>query len=273
MTTHEKVAAIYARDFAAGTVIFEEGDPGSRMYVILTGRVRVEKSIGGRALVLATLGPGDFFGEMALLEGQPRSASAVVLEPSRILELDEQAFAELVRGNGEVGLRLLQKLSARLREATRQIRNFLAADAMGRAVEVLRALSGPAGADGWRPVPDDLEVAELAARAGESPERARELWARLEGAGLVRASGARRELAPEPTVTDFLRYVEMKPRYEAIAHDELAEVSGLGEEHVEVILAELFHARVLPEGADSGLGGLARGWREFVDLERRFSLR
>jgi CRP-like cAMP-binding protein len=271
--TDRKASAVYAREFPAGAVIFEEGDPGSRMYVIQTGRVRVVKQMGGRSLALAVLGPGDFFGEMALLEGQPRSASAVVAEPSRILELDEQAFADLVRGNGEVGLKLLRKLSARLRDATRKIRNFLAADAMGRAVEVLRALCGQAGADGWRPAPVDLEVAELAARAGESPERARELWAALERAGLVRSLGGRRELAPAERVTDFLRYLEMKPRYEAIAQGELAEVSGLGEERVESILAELFHARLLPDGADSGLGALARGWREFVDLERRFALR
>jgi hypothetical protein len=71
-------------------------------------------------------------------------------------------------------------------------------------------------------------------------------------------------------VAEFLRYLEVKPRYDAIAQAELAEVSGLGEEPVESILAELFHARLLPDGADSGLGALARGWHEFVELERRF---
>ncbi|HSB19915.1 MAG TPA: Crp/Fnr family transcriptional regulator [Anaeromyxobacteraceae bacterium] len=269
-TTDRPPSSVFAREFPVGAVIFEEGDPGSRMYVIQGGRVLVVKSVGGRSLALASLGPGDFFGEMALLEGQPRSATAVVAEAARILELDEQAFADLLRGNGEVGLKLLRKLSARLRDATRRIRNFLAADAMGRAVEVLRALCGPAAGDGWRPAPDDLEVAELASRAGESPERARELWGTLERAGLVRHLGSRRELAPAETVSDFLRYLEMKPRYDAIAQAELAEVSGLGEEPVESILAELFHARLLPDGADSGLGALARGWHEFVDLERRF---
>jgi len=272
MTTG-KASAIYGREFPAGAVIFEEGDPGSRMYVIQSGRVRVEKSIGGRSVVLAMLGPGDFFGEMALLEGQPRSAGAVVAEAARILELDEEAFVDLLRSNAEVGLRLLRKFSARLRDANRQIRNFLAADGMGRAVEVLRALSGPPGVDGWRPMPRDLDPAELAARAGQSPERARDLWARLERAGLVRAPDGRRELAPAATLDDFLRFVEMKPRYDAIAQGELAEVSGMGDEHVETVLAELFHARLTPGGADTGLTALARGWREFVELERRFGLR
>jgi CRP-like cAMP-binding protein len=207
---------------------------------------------------------------MALLEGQLRSATAVVESQARILEIDEAAFADLVRRNGEIALRLLRRLSARLREANRQIRNFLSADAMGRAVEVLRALCGPAGRDGWRPAPEDLEVAAPASRSAESPERARELWGSLERAGLVRHLGTHRELAPAETVADFLRYLEMKPRYDAIAQAELAEVSGLGEEPVESILAELFHARLLPDGADSGIGALSRGWHEFVELERRF---
>jgi CRP-like cAMP-binding protein len=272
MTTG-KAGAIYGREFPAGAVIFEEGDPGSRMYVIQSGRVRVEKSIGGRAVVLALLGPGEFFGEMALLEGQPRSATAVVAEAGRILELEETAFEDLVRSNAEVALRLLRKLSARLRDANRQIRNFLAADGMGRAVEVLRALSGPPGVDGWRPMPPDLDPAELAARSGQAPDRARDLWARLERAGLVRNPEGRRQLAPAATVDDFQRFLELKPRYDAIAQGELAEVAGMGDEHIETVLAELFHARLTPAGADTGMAALARGWREFVELERRFGLR
>ncbi len=267
-----KAAEIWSREFPAGAVLFEEGDPGSRLYVIQSGRVRVERTVGGRRLVLATLGPGDFFGEMAVLEKLPRSATAVVVEPSRILELDEQAFEGLVKGNGEVGLRLLRKLSARLREATRQVQNFLAADAMGRAVEVLRALAGPAGPEGWRPVPSDLTAEELAARCGESLDRAADLQARLERTGLVRGASGRLELAPADTVADFLRYVELKPRYDALAEAELAEVGRAGE-GVEAVLGELFHARLLPGGAETGLGGLARGWREFAELERKFGMR
>jgi CRP-like cAMP-binding protein len=261
---------IWSREFPAGAVIFEQGDPASRMYVIQSGRVRLERAAGGRRISLGQLGPGDFFGEMALLEGQPRSATAVVAEPARLLELDEKAFEELLREKPEVALRLLKKLSARLREATRQVQNFLAADAMGRAVEVLRALCGPPGADGWRPAPADLEVAELAARSGESPERARELWGRLERSGLVRAAGARRELAPAPLVAAFLRYLELKPRYDALAHGELGELASQGGEPVETLLSELFHARILPTKAESGAAALARGWNEFVELERRF---
>ena len=96
MTPEPSAAEIYGRDFPAGAVIFEEGDPGSRMYVIQSGAVQIVKRVVSRTITLAHLGPGEAFGEMALLEGRPRSATAVVEAPGRILELDEAAFADLV---------------------------------------------------------------------------------------------------------------------------------------------------------------------------------
>jgi CRP-like cAMP-binding protein len=114
MPQEPSAAQIYGRDFPAGAVVFEEGDPGSRMYVIVSGSVRIEKRVGSRSLRLALLGPGEAFGEMALLEDASRSASAVVEQPARILEIDEAAFEDLVRNNGEVALRLLRRLSGGL---------------------------------------------------------------------------------------------------------------------------------------------------------------
>ena len=164
MSQERSAAEIYGRDFPAGAVVFEEGDPASRMYVIISGSVRIEKRVGDRNLTLAVLKMGEAFGEMALLEAAPRSATAVVEQASRLLEIDEAAFEDLVRKNGEVAIRLLRRLSARLREANRQIRSFLSADAMSRAVEVLRALAGPPGEDGFRAVPKEMGPERLAER-------------------------------------------------------------------------------------------------------------
>jgi CRP-like cAMP-binding protein len=69
MTSDPSAADIYGRDFPAGAVVFEEGDPGSRMYVIQSGAVRILKRVGAREIELARLGAGEAFGEMALLEG------------------------------------------------------------------------------------------------------------------------------------------------------------------------------------------------------------
>ena len=204
MTSERSAADIYGRDFPAGAVIFEEGDPGSRLFVIQAGVVRIEKRTGGRALTLARLGPGEFFGEMALLERQPRSATAVVDEAARILELDEGAFEQVVAERSEVALRLLARLSRRLRQANRQIRDFLSADATCRAVALLRALAGPPGEDGFRPIPAELDAARLAERSG----------APLDGAALVaRLQRARLLSMPSFPVTPTLLPLPLPTRY------------------------------------------------------------
>jgi CRP-like cAMP-binding protein len=236
------------------------------MYVIRSGEVRILKRLGAREIELARLGAGEAFGEMALLEGQPRSATAVVAAAARILEIDQAAFADLVRRNGEIALRLLRRLSARLREANRQIRNFLSADEMGRAVEVLRALSGPPGQDGFRPIPFEMSPEGLARRVG-APPRDPDLWGRLRRARLVREVGSRAELAPGEVVDAFLRFVDLRARWHALAAGEVAEVPELALEGPEGVAAELLHARHPPEGSH---GVRASGLDDYLALKRRF---
>jgi len=268
MPSELSAAEIYGRDFRAGAVVFEEGDPGSRMYVIQSGEVRIVKRVGAREITLARLGPGEAFGEMALLEAQPRSATAIVESPARILEIDEGAFGDLVRRNGEIALRLLRRLSARLREANRQIRNFLSADAMGRAVEVLRALCGPADDDGFRLIPREIGPEGLALRAG-APAGDPALWLRLRRARLVREVGQDAQLAPAEVVDSFLRYLDLRARYHAIAAGELSEAPDLEIEGADGIAAELLHARLGPDGGIAGGRGTAE-FDDYLALRRRF---
>jgi len=269
MTTERSAADIYGRDFQSGSVIFEEGDPGSRLYVIQSGQVRIVKRTGGRAMTLARLGPGEFFGEMALLDRQPRSATAVVDEAARLLELDEAAFEKIVADRGEVALRILKRLSRRLRESNRQVRNFLSADTECRAVALLRALAGAPGEDGFRPIPPELDAAQLSVRAGV-PADDGALWRRLQRARLVREVGARAQLAPEKVVAEFLRYAELKPRFAALAAGEDAEVGELSGEHASGLAAELLHARLLPEGSVGRDSSLGADYVAYLELKRRF---
>jgi CRP/FNR family cyclic AMP-dependent transcriptional regulator len=266
MTPEPSAADIYGRDFPPGAVVFEEGDPGSRMYVIQSGEVRILKRVGTREIELARLVAGEAFGEMALLEGQPRSATAIVATPARILEIDEDAFADLMRRNGEIALRLLRRLSARLREANRQIRNFLSADVMSRAVEVLRALSGPPGEDGFRPIPMQMSPEGLARRVGSAPAEP-ELWDRLRHARLVREVGSRAELAPAEVVDAFLRYVDLRARWHAVAAGEVSEVPDLAGHALEGIAGELLEARLPP---DAPAARAASGLDDYLALKRRF---
>ena len=101
-------------DMPAGNYVFREGDAGRDMYIIEAGTLEVLRAARGPT-PLATLGPGDFFGEMAILEDQPRFASVRALTAARLLRVDRAAFAGMLRENFEIAVRIMRKLVARLR--------------------------------------------------------------------------------------------------------------------------------------------------------------
>jgi len=101
-------------DVSAGSFVFREGDTGSDMYIIESGSVEVLRGARG-STPIATLGPGDFFGEMAILEDQPRFAAVRAVSTSRLLRVDRAAFADMLRENFEIAVRIMRKLVARLR--------------------------------------------------------------------------------------------------------------------------------------------------------------
>lgn len=102
-------------DYAAGAIIVQEGAPGSEMFIIDEGEVEIVRIFGEQERVLTTLGPGDFFGEMSVLENRPRSATARAKVACRLLPIDASTFDALLREHPEVGVRMMRKLSARLR--------------------------------------------------------------------------------------------------------------------------------------------------------------
>jgi CRP-like cAMP-binding protein len=103
-------------EVGAGKPIFREGDAGSEMYIIETGTVDIVRAAKGPD-PLAQLGPGDFFGEMSILEDQPRFASAMARTNVRLLRIDRAAFGEVLAQNVEIAIRIMRKLTARLRRA------------------------------------------------------------------------------------------------------------------------------------------------------------
>jgi CRP-like cAMP-binding protein len=104
----------------AGTVVFSEGEVGTEMYVIQSGTVEVfKKTKRGDEKFLATLEKGDFFGEMSILEDVPRTATARTKTDCELLKINQSTFDEMLRHNGEIAVRMLRKLSRRLRETTK----------------------------------------------------------------------------------------------------------------------------------------------------------
>jgi uncharacterized membrane protein len=109
----------------AGATLFRAGDAGDSMYLIEDGKVQISmKSSDGEELILAMLGPGDFFGEMALIDGNPRSANASVIEPSRMAVLSRQHFLSFLDTSPNVAIEMLTALSRRLRRTDELLRHL-----------------------------------------------------------------------------------------------------------------------------------------------------
>ena len=129
--SHDSLEPLRTR-FAGGTIIFSEGDLGLTMYVIESGEVEIFKRIGGSDRVLAKLGKGDFFGEMCMLEDAfPRSATAVATSDVEAVIIDQSAFTYILRHNPEIAVRMMRKLTDRLRRT-----NELLEEAGGGRVEL-----------------------------------------------------------------------------------------------------------------------------------------
>jgi CRP-like cAMP-binding protein len=114
--------ARFLTHFPAGKVLFREGDAGEDMYIIQSGRVAIKKRTGAnRDVTLAVLEKGDFFGEMAVLERMPRTATAEMSEAGDLIVISGDTFGDMIKSNPEIAFRMLRKYSIRLREMVKQI--------------------------------------------------------------------------------------------------------------------------------------------------------
>jgi CRP-like cAMP-binding protein len=121
MSAEKDGFARFVKHFPKGTVLFNEGDPGEDMYIIRSGRVAIRKHVAHGDLVVAELEKGDFFGEMAVLERIPRTATAEMLEDGALIVIGSDVFGEMVKTTPEIAVRMLRKYSLRLREMTKQL--------------------------------------------------------------------------------------------------------------------------------------------------------
>jgi CRP-like cAMP-binding protein len=118
--------AKFLTHYDAGAILFEEGDPGEELYIVQGGRVAIKKRVKEGYTTLAVMEKGDFFGEMALLERMPRSATAEVVEAGDLIKIDSQTFGDMIKANPEIAIRMLRKYSIRLRDANVQLEKLAA---------------------------------------------------------------------------------------------------------------------------------------------------
>lgn len=112
--------------FKAGEAVFREGESGDVMYVLLTGAIDLKKRVEGGETVLLTLDePNEFFGEMTLIDGRPRSATAVAAMESKLLVVDRPAFEALILTNGKFALKIIKVLSERIRTSNDMVSDLI----------------------------------------------------------------------------------------------------------------------------------------------------
>jgi len=130
--------ATVRKRYEKDTVLVEENEMGETLYMIITGRVKVT-NIGpdGKEVILSVLGPGEFFGEMSLLDREPRSANVVSMIKTEMMLLRRREFLNLLEGNKELLSKLLSTISGRLRHANQQIRSLALLDVLGRIARLL----------------------------------------------------------------------------------------------------------------------------------------
>lgn len=173
------------------------------MYVIRAGKVRVLKEAHGKKRVVTTLGPGDFFGEMAVVTGCPRTATAEVLEEAELLKVPSAKLQDMVSGSGEVAIRLIRHLAERIDNANRFIDLLLEDDTTARVILELEAsLNRAEGA-----AAPDVTDEGLALSLGISKTDARTALRRLSRVGVIEVSSGFVLVKDRKRLVEFLDFI------------------------------------------------------------------
>jgi CRP-like cAMP-binding protein len=141
----------FLKHYEQGTILFNEGDEGEEMYIIRSGKVAIKKRVPHGEVTVAIFEKGDFFGEIAMLEHLPRTATAEMAEAGDLVVIDAETLSDLIKANPEVAVRMLRKYSLRLRETTKRI------EEMAARAEASAAGPGARDADGATLQPRDGE--------------------------------------------------------------------------------------------------------------------
>jgi CRP/FNR family cyclic AMP-dependent transcriptional regulator len=244
-----------AREYAAGTVLFEEGQPGDDMYIVVSGEVELRRQVGDAERVLAVLPAGEFFGEMAILNGRPRSATAVVKTAARLFVIDGTTFEAMLRARPEIALRMIKALATRLDGANHHVELLLLPTANHRVVQCLRHMAE-----------EQLALVGEVGRSRRKPRPMRET--------IVPVPATPADALAETTLTLQGTEVLVPKRVSDIA----ARV-GLSVDEVNEVLDRLRAARLILSPSDAGLPGdgfivpevgRLQEFLEFLTLKDRF---
>ncbi len=185
-------SALEPVEFPRAHVIFAEGEPGDRLYIVVSGKVKIgRRSADGRENLLAVFGPSDMFGELSIFDPGPRTSTATTVTEVRAVTMDRAALHEWIGKRPEIADQLLRVIARRLRRTNNMLADLIFTDVPGRVAKALLQLAQRFGSQesGMLRVTHDLTQEEIAQLVGASRETVNKAladfahrgWLRLEG--------------------------------------------------------------------------------------------
>ena len=172
------------RPYQKDSTVIAAGDPTDALYIVISGRLKVVMSDNeGREVILAFMNPGDFFGEMGLIDQAPRSATVVTIEPSELLTITRADFMKCLQKNFDLTMGVIRGLVKRLREADSKIGSLALMDVCGRVARLLLEMAETV--DGQKVVTRKLPKQQIAKMVGASREMVSRVMKEMETGGHI----------------------------------------------------------------------------------------
>jgi len=216
MKMGEEVYKKFGREIKAGEVLFKEGDIGNSMYIIYDGKIAITNMSRDIETTLAVFTEGDFFGEMAIIDNQPRSATAKAVEDTKVIELSDDIFESQISNNPKLIMRILRKMSNRLREADRKIKTLLYRDNSSRITGTLMLLCqkhGKPKTGGGIGMDKEFTFKELVGMVGLPRAKVEEIIQTLMRAKVLELKSDEMIVYSQEHLERFMNYLEMKEQF------------------------------------------------------------
>ena len=183
------VTMIMRRSAPRGTAVLREGGPADCLYVVMSGRLKVLMGeADGKETILSIIGPGEFFGEMSLIDDNPRSATVIAIEACELLALTRRDFRRCLVENSNLAMAVMRVLVRRLREADRKIGSLAMLDVYGRVARLLLDMSE--SVNGQRVVTKRISKQDIAKMIGASREMVHKVMKDLQVNGYIEVQGS-----------------------------------------------------------------------------------
>jgi CRP/FNR family transcriptional regulator, cyclic AMP receptor protein len=217
MATVQEIFERYGKVYPVNATICKEGDLGEEMFIIQSGQVKITKKTTDGEKTLVVLSEGDFFGEMAVIDREPRSATATAMTETKCIVLNQEVFESTMHSNIHIVKKILRNMSSRLREANKQIENLLVKDHNRRVANTLALLAHKNGRQTPKGLGMDFpltykELAEDAGMAGDV-DKGKNILNKLAKAKGIGFEGEQIVILSLDNLEKFIKYLEMKEEF------------------------------------------------------------